>query len=171
MQIGLGGYVAGRSVEKILLQIQAKLPVRKTERARLLDLLIRNEGRQTHPYRDIFGKISIGIGRNLSDRGLAVDEIDLLFANDVAIARAIFGDLYGVAFSAATTVRQMALISIAFNLGGPRLASFRRMRAAIHHDNWMKAASEARHSRWAKQVGRRSAEIAGILASSVTPNV
>ena len=88
-----------------------------------------------------------------------------------ATARAICGDLYGVAFSAATPARQMALISMAFNLGGPRLASFRRMRAAIHHDNWMQAASEARHSRWVKQVGRRSTEIAGILASGVTPNV
>ena len=158
-------------MEKILLQIQAKLPVRKTERARLLDLLIRNEGRQTHPYRDIFGKISIGIGRNLSDRGLAVDEIDLLFANDVAIALAISGDLFGVAFSATAPACQMALISIAFNLGGPRLASFRRMRAAIHHDKWMQAASEARHSCWAKKVGRRSTEIAGIMASRVNPNV
>ena len=64
----------------------------------------------------------------------------------------------------------MALISMAFNLGGPRLASFRRMRAAIHHDNWMQAAGEARHSCWAKQVGRRSTEIAGILASGVTPD-
>ena len=66
--------------------------------------------------------------------------------------------------------RQMALISMAFNLGGPRLASFRRMRAAIHDDNWMQAAGEARHSCWAKQVGRRSTEIAGILASGVTPD-
>jgi lysozyme len=146
-------------------------PTDQPERARLRDMLIRHEGRQTHPYRDIFGKITIGIGRNLSDRGLAADEIDLLFANDVAIARAICGDLYGGAFSAATPARQMALISMAFNLGGPRLASFRRMRAAIHHDNWMQDASEARHSRWAKQVGRRSTEIAGILASGVTPNV
>ena len=98
-------------------------------------------------------------------------EIDLLFANDVAIARAICGGLYGVAFSATTPARQMALISIVFNLGGPRLASFRRMRAAIHHEYWMQAASEARHSLWAKQVGRRSTEIASILASGFTPNV
>lgn len=158
-------------MEKISSQTQPKLLVRKTERARLRDVLIRHEGRQTHPYRDIFGKISIGIGRNFSDRGLAADEIDLLFADDVAIARAISGALYGVAFSATAKARQMALISIAFNLGGPRLASFRRMRAAFYQDKWMRAASEACHSRWAKQVGRRSTEIAGILASRVTPNV
>jgi hypothetical protein len=34
LQIGLGGYVVGRSVEKISPQIQPKLPVRKTGSAR-----------------------------------------------------------------------------------------------------------------------------------------
>ena len=62
----------------------------------------------------------------------------------------------------------LALLSMAFNLGGPHLASFRRMRAAILDDIWLQAASEALHSRWARQVGRRSTEIIGMLAMGVT---
>ena len=136
--------------------------------ARLQKMLIRHEGRQTHPYRDIFGKITIGVGRNLSDRGLAAYEIDLLLANDIAIARAICVDLYGAAFTSATPTRQMALLSMLFNLGGPRVASFRRMRAAILDDIWLQAASEALHSRWARQVGHCSTEIIGMLVRGVT---
>jgi lysozyme len=56
---------------------------------------------------------------------------------------------------------------MAFNLGGPRLASFRRMRAAILDGIWLQAASEALHSRWARQVGRRSTEIIGMLVMGV----
>lgn len=63
---------------------------------------------------------------------------------------------------------KLALLSMAFNLGGPRLASFRWMRAAILDDIWLQAASEALHSRWARQVGRRSTKIISMLAIGVT---
>ena len=51
-------------------------PAEQPDMARPQKMLIRHEGRQTHPYRDIFGKITIGVGGNLSNRGLAADEID-----------------------------------------------------------------------------------------------
>ena len=79
-------------------------------------LLTRHEGRRTHPYLDTTGRLTIGVGRNLTDRGLAGDEIDLLLANDIALARSICGDQFGAAFHAASTARQQALISMAFNL-------------------------------------------------------
>ena len=50
------------------------------------DLVQRHEGRRQFPYYDKRGKLSIAVGRNLNDRGLADDEIDYLFANDLVIA-------------------------------------------------------------------------------------
>jgi hypothetical protein len=41
----------------------------------------------------LIGKITIGIGRNLTDRGLSVDEVEMLFANDMKIAAEIL-DIY-----------------------------------------------------------------------------
>ena len=55
------------------------------------------------------------------------------------------------------------LISMAFNLGEPRLAGFRRMRAAIAAGDWHRAASEALASRWARQTGRRAIHIAELM--------
>jgi hypothetical protein len=61
------------------------------------------------------GKLTIAVGRNLTDRGLADDEIDYLFANDLVIALQICQDLYP-SFASFTPARQAALISMAFNL-------------------------------------------------------
>ena len=80
------------------------------------------------------GRLTIAVGRNLTDRGLADDEIDYLFANNLVFALQICQDLYP-SFASFTPARPAALISMAFNLGKPRLAGFRRMRGAIHRDN------------------------------------
>lgn len=48
-------------------------------------LIEHHEGRRAHPYTDTTGNLTIGVGRNLSDRGLSADEIDLLFANDLVM--------------------------------------------------------------------------------------
>ena len=76
------------------------------------------------------GKLTIAVSRNLTNRGLADDEIDYLSANDLFIKLNIFHDLYP-RFASLTTARQAALISMKFNLGRPCLAGFRRMRLRL----------------------------------------
>ncbi len=126
-------------------------------------LLIDHEGRRTHPYRDSVGKITIGVGRNLTDRGLSGGEIDLLLANDIALARTIVTQLFGQDISAISTRRYHALLSMAFNLGGPRLSKFIKMRGAIALGDWDSAALHALDSRWARQTGRRADHIAAMM--------
>jgi len=130
----------------------------------LTQLITRHEGRRTHPYTDTVGNLTIGVGRNLTDRGLSGDEIDYLLANDIAIADAVCTDLFGWrVFRNASKPRQYALISMAFNMGGPRLAGFANMIAAVRAGDWNRAADEALDSRWARQVGTRATEIAAML--------
>ena len=133
------------------------------EHAALRRLLERHEGRRAFPYCDTVGKLTIGVGRNLSDRGLSEDEIDLLLATDIGIATACCAAMFGTGFGSWPRARRHALISMAFNMGGPRLAGFRRMRAAIAADDWDRAAAEALDSRWAAQTGRRASHIAQML--------
>ena len=52
---------------------------------------------------------------------------------------------------------------MAFNLGGPRLAGFTRLRDAVRRGDWDDAAAEALDSRWAVQTGRRATDIAAML--------
>ncbi|MEK9553085.1 MAG: hypothetical protein VW446_07460, partial [Alphaproteobacteria bacterium] len=108
----------------------------------LVRLLTRHEGRRTHPYVDTAGKLTIGVGRNLTDRGLSGGEIDLLLANDIVMARAACRRLYGDDFDTAAPARRQALVSMAFNLGQTRLAGFVRFRAAVMRGDWDLAAAE-----------------------------
>lgn len=98
----------------------------------LIRLIEDHEGRRSHIYTDTVGKLTIGVGRNLTDRGLSDDEIDYLLANDIKIGKSICIDLFGDAvFRQASAMRQHALISMAFNMGKPRLDGFVKMIAAI----------------------------------------
>jgi len=96
------------------------------------------------------GKVSIGIGRNLSDRPLSDAVIELLFAEDVAIAEGIVRRLFP--FDRFSRNRKCALLNMAFNLGESRLMGFRKLIAAVRAGDWNKAADEALDSKWAKQV-------------------
>jgi len=134
----------------------------------LADAMVRwHEGRVHHPYRVTAGKLTIGIGRNLTDRGLTDDEIEYLFATDMRLAVTICRDLYP-AFRGFHPARQEALISMAFNLGKSRLAGFRRMRAAINRGAWGSAAAKAEASLWARQTRRRADDIARLLRAPDT---
>ena len=53
---------------------------------KLADQLIHHEGMECFPYVDTVGKTTIGVGRNLTDRGLSQDECRYLLANDIEIS-------------------------------------------------------------------------------------
>ena len=55
---------------------------------------------------------------------------------------------------------------MAFNLGGPRLTGFVKLRASLIKGDFASAAREAKDSKWAAQVGARADEIANLLSQS-----
>ena len=130
----------------------------------LRQMLRAHEGVRAFPYLDSVGKCTIAVGRNLSDRGLTVAEIDFLLETDIALAHTIL-DGWLPGWRDFSAPRRHALISMAFNLGGPRLASFVQLRAALMAGDFDRAADCALDSRWAVQTGRRALEIARLLRS------
>lgn len=125
-------------------------------------LIRRHEGVRHLPYQDIVGKITIGVGRNLTDRGLSLDEITLLFDNDMALSAQIL-DIWYDWWRDLPEPMQMGLLSMAFNLGGPRLTGFVKLRAALCAGDYITAAKEAKDSKWARQTGQRAEEIAALF--------
>ena len=126
--------------------------------------LRRDEGVAYKPYRDSEGILSIGVGRNLEDRGISDDEIDFLLANDL---NWVVVDLDRGApwWREMTTKRQRAFANMVFNLGWPRLSGFKQMLAALEAGDWDEAANQALDSRWAVQVGARAERIAELFRS------
>lgn len=114
-----------------------------------------DEGNKAKPYTDTVGKLTIGVGRNLTDRGLSPDEVNYLLANDIAIATSDAKKLV-TGFDSLDDVRQEVLVNMAFNLGIDRLRGFKKFLAAVNTKDFAKSSVEMLDSLWAKQVGARA---------------
>ena len=134
----------------------------KYDREKLIQKLIEHEGLELKPYKDTLGILTIGIGRNLEDRGISEDEAVYLAKNDVQIVEK---ELLAAQPCVDTldSVRQLVLIDMAFNMGVPRLCKFKRMWAAVHEKDFPTAAKEMLDSRWATQVKSRSVKLANMM--------
>ncbi|MFV1943497.1 glycoside hydrolase family protein [Pseudomonas luteola] len=131
-------------------------------RARLEKQLTLDEGCKNKPYTDTVGKLTIGVGRNLDDRGLSADEIQLILRNDIDIATRICQKLIPT-FDQLDDVRQEVLVNMAFNLGQIRLAGFKKFLAAVAAGNFDLASDEMLDSTWATQVGERATRLASAM--------
>lgn len=131
-------------------------------KTRLRDLLIKHEGLKLKPYKCTAGKITIGVGRNLDDIGISLDEAYLLLANDMQRVEqeAVKNFLW---YNSLNVVRQDVILSMLFNLGVTRLKEFSKMNAAINAGNFELASDEMLNSSWAKQVGTRAIELSKMM--------
>jgi len=148
----------------------------KYNASHFLDKLIEHEGIVLNVYKDSLGIDTIGIGRNLKDRGISKEELDYmdipninvvyqqgiseadaryLAMNDIKIVE---NELVKVhrCVEDLDSVRQLVLMDMAFNMGVPRLCKFKNMWNAIHEQNYEAASWEMLDSKWARQVGRRA---------------
>lgn len=124
--------------------------------------LVMDEGRKKKPYNDVKGKISIGVGRNLTDVGLSNDEIDLLLTNDVVRAVSAAQELFSN-FQTLSDNRKAALANMAFNLGKDGLGQFHNLIDCVQRENWEGAAMSMMNSLWATQVGKRAERLAFLM--------
>ena len=130
-----------------------------------LDQLVQHEGLKLKPYHCTAGKLTIGVGRNLDDVGISVDEAMLMLDNDVTTAENELRSRFPIVQNI-DGARYWALVNMAFNMGIGRLAQFRNMWAAIGDGDWNRAADEALDSIWAKQVGKRAHDITEMLRNN-----
>ena len=142
-------------------------------RLKLVDQLIHHEGLECFPYTDTVGKITIGVGRNLTDRGLTKEECRHLLANDIEISIIELERNFNW-FSKLDDTRQAVLVDLHFNLGINRLKTFKKTLRLIEEcmlgdDLWDKVAAELLDSKWATQVGQRAHTLARMLELGDNP--
>ena len=129
---------------------------------RLIEQLKRHEGVEHLPYIDTQGKMTIGIGRNLSDRGISISTINQMLMEDIELATSDLERVYPE-YCDLSEDRQLVLANMSFNLGIPRYLKFEKFWAALRQGQWDLAATEMLDSRWAKQVGDRATELADMM--------
>lgn len=124
--------------------------------------LIGHEGLKLNPYKCTSGKITIGVGRNLEDKGITEEEALLMLENDIVyFEEQLRRKLPN--FRSITPCRQAVLVNMAFNLGVKGLLQFKNMLAALINEDFTEAAAQLLNSRYAEQVGRRAHELADQL--------
>ena len=121
--------------------------------------LLIDENLRLRPYPDTTGHLTIGVGRNLDTIGVTRDEALYLLDNDIARVHVEARQAWPWV-AALDPVRQAVLLNMLFNLGLPRLKTFRRFLAALEAGEYQRAADEMLASRWAKQVGDRAQRLA-----------
>ena len=152
----------------------------KYDKDLLMQKLVAHEGMRLDVYKDTLGITTIGIGRNLDDRGITKDELDWMdypsieyvYSDGITEADAIYlaqNDVQIVeeellrahpCVDRLDAVRQLVLVDMAFNLGVPRLCKFKKMWAAVEAEDFPTAAKEMLDSRWANQVKSRATKLA-----------
>lgn len=136
--------------------------------ATLMAELKRDEGVRLKPYRDTVGKLTIGVGRNLDDKGISLSEANILLVDDIEEVTAgldaelpWWRDLDGV--------RQRVLVNMCFNVGIQKLLTFRNTLAATKAGDYLRASQQMLESKWATQVGPRATRLAAMMRDGVVP--
>jgi lysozyme len=131
---------------------------------RLKEQIKLHEGVEKKVYLDTEGIETIGVGRNLRDRGLSNDEIEYILDNDIAICEEELISNFEW-YPELDEIRKRVLIDMVFNLGMPKLKQFAKMLSAVELKDWPEAASQMLDSRWAEQVGNRAGRLAEMMES------
>lgn len=134
-------------------------------RQKLRKLLVEHEGMELHPYRDTVGKLTIGVGRNLDDRGITTNEAFFLLDNDIEYFYSHLA-IYDW-FNKLDDARKVAMINMCFNLGLKGMLSFKKMISSLQRGDYAEASKEMLDSRWSTQVGQRAQRLASIMQTGV----
>lgn len=136
--------------------------------SRLKRQLILHEGLKLRSYNDSVGKITIGVGRNISDVGISEDEAFYLLSND--LEKCI--DALDKAFpwwKELSEVRKHVMIDMCFNLGIAGLAKFILTLESIRIGSYELASRQMLDSLWTKQVGDRAKRLSKMMKTDQFP--
>ena len=126
--------------------------------------LIEDEGSRLKPYRDTVGKVSIGIGRNLTDVGISSDEEDLMYRNDVQRVMTQL-DRALPWWNALPEPAARVLANMTFNMGLGGVLQFKTTLQELREHRFKDAADSLLHSAVARQLPNRYGRLAALLRS------
>lgn len=124
--------------------------------------LRKEEGLRLKPYLCSEGKLTIGYGRNIQTAGISIEEAETMLENDVSkVLKQL--DNRVPWWRNLSENRMIVLADMTFNLGIEGICKFKKMLSHAQEGRFDSAAAEMRNSLWAKQVGRRSEELAEMM--------
>ena len=122
-------------------------------------------GPDLFPYRDTVKKLTIGYGRNLTDRGITREEAELMLDYDLNLAIADASSL--PYWDSLSPVRQIVMSDMSFNLGLSRLRGFKKLHAALAIQDYNLAGHEMQDSKWYRQTERRAKVLVAAMKTGI----
>jgi lysozyme len=133
---------------------------------RFKEQLLLHESIRLMPYRDTVGKLTIGVGRNLTDVGISQDEAHYMLTHDIVKVSSQL-DSHLPWWRELSEVRQRVVADMCFNLGIGGLLKFVNTLAAVKSGDYTAAASGMRASKWYSQVGVRGRRLVKMMETDV----
>ena len=133
---------------------------------KIADQLIKHEGLQLKPYHCPAGKLTIGVGRNLEDKGISKKEAMILLENDINQCLKDLKTIFQT-FDQLPEPAQQVLVDMRFNLGFKGFRSFTKMIMAVKDRNFNLAAQEMKDSHWYSQVGQRAETLVTMMKKAI----
>jgi lysozyme len=124
--------------------------------------IVNNEEYSKFPYTDTKGNITIGIGYNLSARGMPDSWVNNQYNDDVTYHYNNLVDTYPW-FLKLSEARQIVLIDMCFNLGWKGFQEFKNLIDALSENDFVRAKYEILHSLLHKDAPDRTESNAKIM--------
>jgi len=132
--------------------------------AKLKRSVVNHEGRKKFPYPDTLGNITLGIGYNLTARGITDEWIDKQYDED---AEYFYNQLsQNLWFQKLNQDRQIILVDMCF-MGVKKFMTFKKMIQALKMNDFDRAADEMLDSVWALQVKDRAIILSNAMREGV----
>lgn len=148
--------------------------------------LIKHEGYKKNPYYDTEGKLTVGIGFNISEKSnreafRRVTGLDPRKVNSkTELNDRQIHELYKISYNQALSDARKflpsfdsqplpvkkVLVDMSFNLGYTRLSKFTKFKDALEKRDYKRASKEMLDSKWSRQVKGRSRNLASMVSSS-----
>jgi lysozyme len=137
---------------------------------KLRERLIRSEGWKNKMYTDTVGKVTIGVGFNLTDVGLLDEEINFILDNRIRLVKEFLKTTSF--YKELDPVRQGVIEDMCFNLGpepfdNDGFKDWPVFTLQLTRKDYRGAAANMRATLWAKQVGPRAVKLARIMETGV----
>lgn len=133
---------------------------------KIVQELERDEALRLRPYNDGKGKLTIGIGRNLTDNGISREEAYQMLNHDLERVYAELDQRFPW-WQKLDSVRQRVLVNMNFNMGIKKFSGFVKTLALVQAGRYAEAADEMLRSDWQIDVGPRAIRLSDMMRRGV----
>jgi len=137
------------------------------QQAQLRKLMIVDEEKRNHIYKDSLGLETEGIG-HLRVIGFSDAVVELIFQEDWQACEVWLLRNYPW-YDSLDLVRKLAMINMRFQLGPDRFSKFKATIDCMARKDYFGASKQILTSKWAQQTPKRNARIASMILHGVYP--